>query len=204
MDTIIYTLIVVIIIIYTFKAFNNYKPYKESILPIIFPNYMEFFWRTVIRKDASTSSFLQKQIGVHKLSFTTIKDTSHNITSRFVLLFSHKGITLIEYIDETGKYYGNEKDRYWRIKKEKRTIKIANPIHELKKYQKRIEQILPNVTISSIIAITNKGKLTNISTKEIICFYDQLLDHLQMIQSTQIFTEDGVLDLFSNYLKNKK
>ncbi len=203
MDTIIYTLIVVIIIIYAFKAFNNYKPYKESILPIIFPNYMEFFWRTVIRKDASTSSFLQKQIGVHKLSFTTIKDTSHNITSRFVLLFSHKGITLIEYIDETGKYYGNEKDRYWRIKKEKRTIKIANPIHELKKYQKRIEQILPNVTISSIIAITNKGKLTNISTKEIICFYNQLLDHLQMIQSTQIFTEDGVLDLFSNYLKNK-
>lgn len=104
MHTVLYTIVIVLIIIYGFKAYQNYPSYKNSILPTLFPNYFEFFWRMFIRKDASNSSYLNKSIGNHKLSFATIENRQHQVTSKFVLFFYNKGITIVEYLDFSGTY----------------------------------------------------------------------------------------------------
>lgn len=61
MHTVLYTIVIVLIIIYGFKAYQNYPSYKNSILPTLFPNYFEFFWRMFIRKDASNSSYFKQE-----------------------------------------------------------------------------------------------------------------------------------------------
>lgn len=116
MHTVLYTIVIVLIIIYGFKAYQNYPSYKNSILPTLFPNYFEFFWRMFIRKDASNSSYLNKSIGNHKLSFATIENRQHQVTSKFVLFFYNKGIAIVEYLDYPGTYSGNDEDRSWIIK----------------------------------------------------------------------------------------
>ena len=131
MHTVLYTIVIVLIIIYGFKAYQNYPSYKNSILPTLFPNYFEFFWRMFIRKDASNSSYLNKSIGNHKLSFATIENRQHQVTSKFVLFFYNKGITIVEYLDYPGTYSGNDEDRSWMIKNNNKKIRITNPIHEL-------------------------------------------------------------------------
>ena len=84
MHTVLYTIVIVLIIIYGFKAYQNYPSYKNSILPTLFPNYFEFFWRMFIRKDASNSSYLNKSIGNHKLSFATIEtDNTKSLLNLF-------------------------------------------------------------------------------------------------------------------------
>ena len=165
MYTVLYTILIVLIIIYGFKAYQNYPSYKNSILPTLFPNYLEFFWRMFIRKDASNSSYLNKSIGNHKLSFATIENRQHQVTSKFVLFFYNKGITIVEYLDYPGTYSGNDEDRSWMIKNNNKKIRITNPIHELQTYKNRIQKMLDDVQISSVIAITNDSEIDKIQTQ---------------------------------------
>lgn len=55
MHTVLYTIVIVLIIIYGFKAYQNYPSYKNSIFPTLFPNYFEFFWRMFIREYSTHS-----------------------------------------------------------------------------------------------------------------------------------------------------
>lgn len=169
MHTVLYTIVIVLIIIYGFKAYQNYPSYKNSILPTLFPNYFEFFWRMFIRKDASNSSYLNKSIGNHKLSFATIENRQHQVTSKFVLFFYNKGIAIVEYLDYLGTYSGNDEDRSWIIKSNNKKIRITNPIHELQTYKNRIQKMFKDGQISSVIAIKDDSEIDKIQTQTLYC-----------------------------------
>lgn len=182
MHTVLYTIVIVLIIIYGFKAYQNYPSYKNSILPTLFPNYFEFFWRMFIRKDASNSSYLNKSIGNHKLSFATIENRQHQVTSKFVLFFYNKGITIVEYLDYPGTYSGNDEDRSWIIKSNNKKIRITNPIHELQTYKNRIQKMFKDGQISSVIAIKDDSEIDKIQTQTLYCKYKDVITTLNNIQ----------------------
>lgn len=199
MYTVLYTIVIVLIIIYGFKAYQNYPFYKNSILPTLFPNYLEFFWRMFIRKDASNSSYLNKSIGNHKLSFATIENRQHQVTSKFVLFFYNKGITIVEYLDYSGTYSGNDKDRSWMIKNNNKKIRITNPIHELQTYKNRIQKMLDDVQISSVIAVTNDSEIDKIQTQTLCCKYMDVITVLNNIQCDHNLNEDEIQNMFDSF-----
>ena len=190
MYTVLYTILIVLIIIYGFKAYQNYPSYKNSILPTLFPNYLEFFWRMFIRKDASNSSYLNKSIGNHKLSFATIENRQHQVTSKFVLFFYNKGITIVEYLDYPGS---------WMIKNNNKKIRITNPIHELQTYKNRIQKMLDDVQISSVIAVTDDSEIDKIQTQALCCKYTDVITTLNNIQCDHNLNEDEIQNMFNSF-----
>lgn len=199
MHTVLYTIVIVLIIIYGFKAYHNYPSYKNSILPTLFPNYFEFFWRMFIRKDASNSSYLNKSIGNHKLSFATIENRQHQVTSKFVLFFYNKGITIVEYLDYPGTYSGNDEDRSWIIKSNNKKIRITNPIHELQTYKNRIQKMFKDGQISSVIAIKDDSEIDKIQTQTLYCKYKDVITTLNNIQCEHTLSESEIQNLFDSF-----
>lgn len=199
MHIVLYTIVIVLIIIYGFKAYQNYPSYKNSILPTLFPNYFEFFWRMFIRKDASNSSYLNKSIGNHKLSFATIENRQHQVTSKFVLFFYNKGITIVEYLDYPGTYSGNDEDRSWIIKSNNKKIRITNPIHELQTYKNRIQKMFKDGQISSVIAIKDDSEIDKIQTQTLYCKYKDVITTLNNIQCEHTFSESEIQNLFDSF-----
>lgn len=203
MYTVLYTIIIVLIIIYGFKAYQNYPSYKNSIFPTLFPNYLEFFWRIFIRKDASNSSYLNKFIGIHKLSFATIENRQHQVTSKFVLFFYNKGITIVEYLDFSGTYSGNDEDRSWIIKSNNKKIRITNPVHELEKYENRIQNMFNDVQISSVIAISDDSQIDKIQTQTLCCTYKDVITTLNNVQCEHNLNENEIQNMF-NFFNQKR
>lgn len=199
MHTVLYTIVIVLIIIYGFKAYQNYPSYKNSILPTLFPNYFEFFWRMFIRKNASNSSYLNKSIGNHKLSFATIENRQHQVTSKFVLFFYNKGITIVEYLDYPGTYSGNDEDRSWIIKSNNKKIRITNPIHELQTYKNRIQKMFKDGQISSVIAIKDDSEIDKIQTQTLYCKYKDVITTLNNIQCEHTLSESEIQNLFDSF-----
>jgi hypothetical protein len=199
MHTVLYTIVIVLIIIYGFKAYQNYPSYKNSILPTLFPNYFEFFWRMFIRKDTSNSSYLNKSIGNHKLSFATIENRQHQVTSKFVLFFYNKGITIVEYLDYPGTYSGNDEDRSWIIKSNNKKIRITNPIHELQTYKNRIQKMFKDGQISSVIAIKDDSEIDKIQTQTLYCKYKDVITTLNNIQCEHTLSESEIQNLFDSF-----
>lgn len=199
MHIVLYTIVIVLIIIYGFKAYQNYPSYKNSILPTLFPNYFEFFWRMFIRKDASNSSYLSKSIGNHKLSFATIENRQHQVTSKFVLFFYNKGITIVEYLDYPGTYSGNDEDRSWIIKSNNKKIRITNPIHELQTYKNRIQKMFKDGQISSVIAIKDDSEIDKIQTQTLYCKYKDVITTLNNIQCEHTLSESEIQNLFDSF-----
>lgn len=199
MHTVLYTIVIVLIIIYGFKAYQNYPSYKNSILPTLFPNYFEFFWRMFIRKDTSNSSYLNKSIGNHKLSFATIENRQHQVTSKFVLFFYNKGITIVEYLDYPGTYSGNDEDRSWIIKSNNKKIRITNPIHELQTYKNRIQKMFKDGQISSVIAIKGDSEIDKIQTQTLYCKYKDVITTLNNIQCEHTLSESEIQNLFDSF-----
>ena len=203
MYTVLYTIVIVLIIIYGFKAYQNYPSYKNSIFPTLFPNYLEFFWRIFIRKDASNSSYLNKFIGIHKLSFATIENRQHQVTSKFVLFFYNKGITIVEYLDFSGTYSGNDEDRSWIIKSNNKKIRITNPVHELEKYENRIQNMFNDVQISSVIAISDDSQIDKIQTQTLCCTYKDVITTLNNVQCEHNLNENEIQNMF-NFFNQKR
>lgn len=199
MHIVLYTIVIVLIIIYGFKAYQNYPSYKNSILPTLFPNYFEFFWRMFIRKDSSNSSYLNKSIGNHKLSFATIENRQHQVTSKFVLFFYNKGITIVEYLDYPGTYSGNDEDRSWIIKSNNKKIRITNPIHELQTYKNRIQKMFKDGQISSVIAIKDDSEIDKIQTQTLYCKYKDVITTLNNIQCEHTLSESEIQNLFDSF-----
>lgn len=199
MHIVLYTIVIVLIIIYGFKAYQNYPSYKNSILPTLFPNYFEFFWRMFIRKNASNSSYLNKSIGNHKLSFATIENRQHQVTSKFVLFFYNKGITIVEYLDYPGTYSGNDEDRSWIIKSNNKKIRITNPIHELQTYKNRIQKMFKDGQISSVIAIKDDSEIDKIQTQTLYCKYKDVITTLNNIQCEHTLSESEIQNLFDSF-----
>lgn len=199
MHTVLYTIVIVLIIIYGFKAYQNYPSYKNSILPTLFPNYFEFFWRMFIRKDTSNSSYLNKSLGNHKLSFATIENRQHQVTSKFVLFFYNKGITIVEYLDYPGTYSGNDEDRSWIIKSNNKKIRITNPIHELQTYKNRIQKMFKDGQISSVIAIKDDSEIDKIQTQTLYCKYKDVITTLNNIQCEHTLSESEIQNLFDSF-----
>ncbi len=199
MYTVLYTIVIVLVIIYGFKAYQNYPSYKNSILPTLFPNYLEFFWRMFIRKDASNSSYLNKSIGIHKLSFATIENRQHQVTSKFVLFFYNKGITIVEYLDFSGTYSGNDEDRSWIIKSNNKKIRITNPVHELQKYKNRIQNMFNDMQISSVIAISDDSQIDKIQTQTLCCTYKDVITTLNNIQCEHNLNENEIQNMFNSF-----
>lgn len=201
MEVLLMSIIVALLVVYGFKAYRLYPTYKNSIFQDLMPSFLEYFYRVTIRKDASTSSFLKDKLGTHRMTFTTLQNNDHKITSRFVIILYNKGIALISYLDPKGALSGQTNDKHWFIRREKQTVKIANPKIESDKYAILLKKKYPGLPLTQYVAVGNECDISKIKCDFIVCHNNEIIRHL--LEAGTPYVEDGkIIEAFNSANKN--
>ena len=96
-------------------------------------------------------------------------------------------------------YSGNDEDRSWMIKNNNKKIRITNPIHELQTYKNRIQKMLNDVQISSVIAIADDSEIDKVQTQALCCKYKDVITVLNNIQCEHNLNEDEIRNMFDSF-----
>ena len=201
MEVFLLSIITALLVVYGFKAYRLYPSYKHSIFPDLIPSFLEYFYRVTIRKDASTSSFLKSKIGTHRMTFTTLQNNDHKITSRFVILLYNKGIALISCLDPKGTVSGQANDKHWFIRRENQTVKIANPKIESDKYAILVKKKYPDLPLTQYVAVGNDSDISKVKCDFIVCHNNEMIRHL-LEASTPYVEDEKIIEIFNNANKN--
>lgn len=196
MEILFSTILASLLVIYGFKAYRLYPTYKNSIFQTLIPSFLEYFYRYVIRKDVSTSSYLKNQLGPHRMSFTTLQNNDHKVTSRFIILLYNKGIALISFFDPNGTLSGKEADKHWLIQRTNKIVKISNPMIESNKYIHLIQKKYPNFEITQYVAVSDSTDISKVKTDFTVCHYCDILKVLQEA-NTHYVDEKTIIDAFN-------
>lgn len=201
MEVVFSSILVVLIMIYGFKAYRLYPSYKNSIYQTMIPNFMEYFFKVVIRQDLSTSSYLKQKIGPHRMTFTTLQNNDHKITSRFVVLIYNKGLALISFLDPHGTLSGKGEEKHWFIRRETQTAKIANPIIESNKYILLLRKKYPDLEMRQYIAIANDSDISKVNADYPVCHYEDIFRELS--EANTHFIEESEIEAAFEAGKNQ-
>lgn len=197
MEVFFSSILAALLVVYGFKAFRLYPTYKNSIYQSLVPNFIEYFYRVTIRKDVSTSSYLKNQLGPHRMTFTTLQNQDHKITSRFVILLYNKGIALISFLDPNGSLAGKSEDKHWIIRRSNQTAKIANPKIESDKYLHFVKQKYPDFEITQYVAVSNDTDIHKVTTDFKVCHYSDIIKVLQEAP-THYVDEETIINAFNH------
>ena len=85
------------------------------------------------------------------------------------------------------------------IKNNNKKIRITNPIHELQTYKNRIQKMLDDVQISSVIAVTDASEIDKIQTQTLCCKYTDVITTLNNIQCEHNLNEDEIQNMFNSF-----
>lgn len=177
----------ILLTLYGSKAYRMHKGYAQELSSALFASYLEYFFRSAIRHDCSTSSLVKSKLGTHRIAYAVLQNSEHQITSRIVILFYNKGIACISYLDPKGTLKGKEADKHWTIQREDKLFRIPNPMLECKKYSSYLHKKVPDIHIEEYIACTMDTNITKVSAP--IFHYDELLDALKAMNLPYISEE---------------
>lgn len=177
----------ILLTLYSTKAFMLHKTYKDSVYTVLFPSFLEYFFKVSIRKDCSSSFFLKQQIGTNHLTFATIQNSEHKITSQIAVVFYNKGIACISFLNPKGSLSGKTNDKHWRIDRDNKVYQIYNPLIECEKYSQRLQSFIPDVPVHNFIAISNDTDISRLKSKAYP--FNELIDGLKEVNSLFISEE---------------
>lgn len=197
MEVFFASILAALLVIYGLKAYRLYPSYKKSIFPTLIPNFTEYFYRVEIRRDCSESSFLKDKIGPHKMTYATLQNNDHKVTSRFVILLYSKGIALISCLDPKGALSGQTNDKHWFIRRENQTVKIANPKIESDKYAVLTKKKYPNLPLTQYVAVTDDSDISKVKTDFITCHNEDIIRVL-LESSASYVDEATIMEAFNN------
>lgn len=191
MEVILSTILIALLVAYGIRAYQYYPNYQNSIFKTLLPSYLEYFYRVAIRKDCSYSSHLQKYIGTHRMTYTTLQNSERKITSKFVVLIYSKGIALISCLNFNGIISGTDEDKHWFIRSENKLIKISNPIIESNKYVLLLQKKYPDLHIHQIVACDDELDISKLKCKFTVCNDCNIIQILQ--ESTGKFIDENTI-----------
>lgn len=178
MELVLYSIILTLCLIYGFKAFRLYIGYPYSIYNALYSSFGEYFYRVIIRKDASKSSALARAIGYHRIIYTTLRDKENKLKAQFIIIFYSHGIALINFMDGTGSISGNTKEKRLSFKSGSVKSSLKNPLFESDIYIKRLKRLYPEIPVKFYFAVSNTIDYSNLKSDYVICNYTDIVKSL--------------------------
>lgn len=190
----------------TAKALFQYKPYKVSIYRGLYSNYLEYFYRYEVRQDCSKSSWLNHEIGKHRMFFSQMNAQSGEALGRFVTVIFNKGLYCVEYLNPNGSLNGKTKDKFWVVHREEdgvsKSFRIQNPAIALVQYSTHLESITGVEEVQAIIAVPNETDLTNVKSDIPVYHYKDIVNCLKQAGGTTIYNNQDIEDVFAKLKGN--
>lgn len=197
MNDFIFGLSLFFILFLTIRGIRLYLSYKGSIYTILFPSFFEYFYKYEIQKDCSKSSYLNTQIGTQRMMFSIAKNDKGAVTQRFVTILYNKGIAVVAFLSPVGKVKARRNDKHWSVVPEKGTeYRILSPEAAINEYRRRVEKLLPDLTVQTYIALGNKVDLGDIRSELPVLHYSELVHALKQAEQPYI-SESMILSEFA-------
>lgn len=201
MDDFIYGVVVFLILFLTIRGIRLYSSYKGSIYTALFPNFFEYFYKYEIQKDCSKSSYLKALIGTQRMLFSIAKNEKGEVTQRFVTIFYNKGVTIVAFLSPKGKLKARKGDRHWTVVPAKgKEYHILSPEAALNEYRRRVETLVPDLNVSTLIALGNEIDVSDIRSDVLFFHYDELVTALKEARQPFI-SESMILSEYEKFTK---
>ncbi|MGB7594827.1 MAG: hypothetical protein WBL80_04625 [Erysipelotrichaceae bacterium] len=182
----------------TIRAVRLYRSYKGSFYSVLFPSFLEYFFKYEVQKDCSKSSFLKSAIGTQRMLFSIVKNEKGAVTHRFVSIVYNKGVAMISFLSPRGQVRANQNEKYWTVKSEgsQPEYRIVSPELALNEYRRRFEQLIPDSEIRMYIAVGDALDLSGIKSDLPVLHYKDIISALKSADAPYI-SEEMIVEEFA-------
>lgn len=164
----------------TIRAVRLYRTYKGSFNAVLFPGFLEYFFKYEVQKDCSKSSFLKSTIGTQRMLFSIVKNDKGAVTHRFVSIVYNKGVAMISFLSPKGQVKARKSEKYWTVRNDGAAeYRIVSPEMALNEYRRRFEQLIPGLDVQTYIAVGDTLDLSDIQAEIPILHYSDVVAALK-------------------------
>jgi hypothetical protein len=181
----------------TIRAVRLYRTYRGSFYAVLFPSFLEYFFKYEVQKDCSKSSYLKSSIGTQRMLFSIVKNDKGAVTHRFVSIVYNKGVAMISFLSPKGQVKARKNEKYWTVRSDEADeYRIVSPEMALDEYRRRFEQLIPDLNIQTYIAVGDILDISDIQAEIPVLHYSDVITALKNADAPFI-SEEMVLTEFA-------
>lgn len=198
------TIVGMILFAWLLQGIRLHKNCKGDIYNDIYGSFLGYFYRYVVLRNCSESSYLKSKIGVHRIVYSSITKEGGG-KSKFCVIFYNKGIMVISYDRATGRYLGSPAQKNWNVIRRGRdgkdhTYRHPNPTADTKAYAARIAKLFPGVHMECRVAFHNEADFSGLRTDIKPIHFKDLTDELIQVKADFV-SDDEVIAMHNMLVK---
>lgn len=176
-----------------FRAVRLYPDYRNTPLQELYGGFFWYFWRSVVKQDATQSGYLKQQIGTSRILFSKMDDQGKT-AARFCAIFYSRGIMVLCYNNISGVVYGKNKDKEWHArytgKGKTYSVSFTNPVKYLETYLLHIAHAYPDAHIETRLCFDNAVDFSQLKC-DITCIHNKdILGELKRVEAPVVSDEE--------------
>ena len=184
----------VMVLAWIFQGVRLYRSYKGDIYGALFGGFLPYFYRYVVIRDCSESSYLRSRIGVHRLVFSRVSNQEKQQT-RFCIIFYNKGIMVLCYDRATGVFRGKSTSQTWNVIRDdeegkQRYYRHFNPIFDMKAYLERVASLYPEAHIEARLAFRDEADFSQLQSEIQPIHFSDIETELKGVQADFVSDDD--------------
>ena len=196
------TIVGVMVFAWLLQGIRLYQNCKGDIYNDIYGSFFAYFYRYVVLRNCSESSWLKEKIGLHRIVYSSLTKEGGG-KSKFCVIFYNKGIMVISYDRATGRFLGNPNQKNWNVIRpdkegKNHTYRHPNPTADTKAYAARMAKLFPGVHIETRIAFHNQADFSDLRTDIKPIHFSELAEALTQVKAD--FISDSEIIAMHNML----
>lgn len=198
------TILGVMVLAWVFQGIRLHKSYKGDVYAALYGGFLPYFFRYVVFRDCSESSYLRSRVGAHKLVFSVITNEEKQRT-RFCVIFYNKGIMVLCYDKATGAFWGSSRDDSWNVKRmeadgKEHLYRHFNPTKDMLAYLNRIAAAYPDVHIEARMAFSDEADLAHLRSDIKTIHFSDIETELKEVKA-EFLSDDEVKALYKQLIQ---
>lgn len=186
------------------QGIRLYRSSKGDIYSELYGGFFTYFYRYVVLRNCSESSYLRSKIGQHRIVYSTLT-RSDGVKIKICLILYNKGIYCACYDRAAGSFSGMSGQKIWVVSRaDKQGVmhkyKHPNPTADVKSYASRLQKLFPNATITLRLAFSDKAELSALRTEITTVHFGEFLADMQSAAGSFISDEE-ILNMYSQLVK---
>ena len=142
MELLFIGLLIALLTTFTVKAFRTYQTFKGTIYPLVYSNFMEYYYKYAHKNNLSISRWLKHELGHHRIVFNSYLNDDKKILFEFMTIFHEKGVQIFSIISSKGNFRGKNNDKYWQLSRNDKNFRIQNPSLGIQQYKEHLLNLI--------------------------------------------------------------
>lgn len=185
-----------------FKAFQAYPLYKGSIYQQLFGSYAEYFWKCIVKEDASQSNWLCSQIGEHRLGYNSFFDKQGHQVAQFVTVFAKRGNTVICALSASGVVAGSDTG-VWQIECDGKLSVLPSPMVYMRKQLSFLISFLEKSSVVPILAFPDESDIAGVTCSMHTINISQIIPFLKECDGCE-FSHEQIENSFEKFKERSR